>query len=375
MPALILLIVCLLAGCGGRNSESPTRATDTITEGSWRGLSMQVRKDLSRGVNLAGWFTHRDDPTLRDGWPQGADFALMRKLGVRHVRVLSDPAWLDDHAENPPLLLAAVQEAIDAGLLVVLAMQPSAESKQLMARSDEPVQRLAASWRQLASLFKDVPSTRLLLEVLNEPEVESITRAMEIQRQLIESVRSITPERVVVVGGAHFSDVSDLVALTPLNLPRVIYSFHFYEPHNFTHQGASWGWPMWMVLRGLPYPSTPQNLAALVPQLTPMARPHAAWYGEQSWNREKLASHIDQAAAWSSRHQVPVWCSEFGVLRDVAPADSRRRWLRDARELFESRGIAWTHFDWWGHFGLVTGPADNRRLDEDARVGLGLDPP
>lgn len=372
--ACVALLLVLLCACGERASTPAARVEASVQQGVWRGFPLGMPETFARGVNTANWFTHRGDVRLVPGWPQASDFARMRALGLRHTRVLLDPDWLQLNAAHPRYVDTGLRQALDAGLGVILAMQPASEFKLRMGRDEAAVEALAAAWIGLARAFADVPADRLVFEVLNEPEIEDGERALQVQRRLIEAVRSVTADRVVVVGGAHFSDVGDLVSLRPLELPRVIYSFHFYEPHNFTHQGATWGWPMWMLLRNLPYPSSPEALAPVLPTLADVAREHADWYGKQAWNRDKLAGFVDQAAAWSRQHGVPVWCSEFGVLRE-APAASRRAWLGDARGLFEAQGIAWSYFDWWGHFGLTSGPPDTRVLDEDARVGLGLATP
>lgn len=374
----LLIALCGLAACeraatpSGAVKSAVPDATPRVTEGVWKDFPVAVRDALARGVNAANWFNHRSDTSVVPGWPDAADFAQMRQLGLGHVRVLLDPHWLELNAAHPRFLRTGLEQAMNAGLMVVLAMQPEPEQKLAMARDDAGLERLVTQWSAIAREYATVPDDRLVFEVLNEPEIEDVARAVQIQSRLIDAVRSVSPTRVVAVGGAHFSDVEDLERLQPFPQARVIYSFHFYEPHNFTHQGASWGWPMWMVLRGLPYPSSPSALEPVLPQLTPMAREHAAWYGQQQWNRAKLAEFVDRAGAWSSRHQLPVWCSEFGVLREAAPPASRRNWLTDARSLFEERGIAWSYFDWWGHFGLVTGAPGARVLDEDAAAGLGL---
>ena len=370
---LLLGAVLLLAACGERSGTTTPAAPKLVSDGAWQGIPQRVRDDFVHGINAANWFTHRGDLKVQAGWPDAADFAQMRKLGLRHVRVLLDPEWLSVNAAHPRFLDAGVQLAQDADLLLILAMQPSSEFKLRMGKDDAAIEELAATWTTLARTYAHVPVDRLVFEVLNEPEVEDISLAMQVQQRLIDAVRAITPGRVVVVGGAHFSDIADLTALKPIQAPGVIYSFHFYEPHNFTHQGATWGWPMWMVLRNLPYPSSPEALAPVVPTLAEIAREHAAWYGQEQWNKAKLAGFVEKAAAWSREHRVPVWCSEFGVLREATPPASRRAWLTDARSLFEDHEIAWTYFDWWGQFGLVTGAPGARVIDEDARVGLGLE--
>jgi endoglucanase len=374
--ALLLLAAVWVSACGGRDADASSAAVRReparLEQGLWAGFPAGMPEAFSRGVTAANWFTHRSDLRLVPGWPDASDFARMRQLGLRHVRVLLDPDWLQMNAAHPRYLDAGLRQALDAGLMVVLAVQPSSEHKQRMGRDDAAIDVLAEQWTQIATAFATVPEDRLVFEVLNEPEIEDVGRAMQIQQRLIEAVRRVTPGRVVAVGGAHFSDISDLVAMQPLPLQGVVYSFHFYEPHNFTHQGATWGWPMWMLLRDLPYPSSPEALAPVVPTLAEVAREHAAWYGQQAWDKAKLAPFVEQAAAWSRRHRVPVWCSEFGVLRDAVPPASRRAWLTDVHGLFEADAIAWTYFDWWGHFGLVAGPPGARVLDPDVASGLGL---
>ena len=373
--SLLVATTLLVVACGEREAgpaHLASREPARIKHGIWSGFPQGVPEAFARGVTTANWFTHRSDVRLAPGWPDASDFAHMRKLGLRHVRVLLDPDWLQMNAAHPRYVDTGLRAAIEAGLMVVLAMQPSPESKQRMGNDEAALEALAAQWTQVATSLADVPVDRLVFEVLNEPEIEDVARALRIQQRLVDAVRSVTPGRVVVLGGAHFSDVSDLVALKPLPLQGVVYAFHFYEPHNFTHQGATWGWPMWMLLRNLPYPSSPEAVAPVVPTLAEVAREHAAWYGQQAWNRAKLAQFVEQAAKWSQQHHVPVWCSEFGVLRDAVPPDSRRAWLADARSLFESNAIAWTYFDWWGHFGLVAGPPGARTVDADVAAGLSL---
>ncbi len=370
--SFVALLCCLpFIACGQRATAPSPPAL--VSEGAWIGFPESVRDDFGRGINTASWFTHRGDPKLQPGWPDAADLQQMRRLGLRHVRILLDPDWLHLNAAHPRYLEAALKLVQDSGLLAILAMQPESALKLRMGQDDTAVEELAGYWTELATTYAAAPVDRLVFEVLNEPEIEDIRRAMHVQQRLIDAVRAVTPGRVVVVGGAHFSDATDLAAFKPLDARGVIYSFHFYEPHNFTHQGATWGWPMWMLLRDLPYPSSPEAVAPVVPRLAEIAREHAAWYGQEQWNKAKLAPFIQKVAAWSKTYRVPVWCSEFGVRRDAAPTASRRAWLTDARGLFEEQGIAWTYFDWWGQFGLVTGVPGARTTDEDARVGLGLE--
>jgi len=44
----------------------------------------------------------------------------------------------------------------------------------------------------------------------------------------------------ILATGVQWSNLDTLLELKPLKDHNIIYNFHFYEPHIFTHQGASW---------------------------------------------------------------------------------------------------------------------------------------
>lgn len=366
MRAAATLLAVLLSACGwpaASTSAGPPRA---------------VTEALTRGVNLSIWFTYRGaegiDPALFH--PDAADFRLIRQTGLRSLRVQFDPAWLLDgsgrlrpaHVDE---LRRELEMAAAEGLLTVLAMQPSSESKQRLAADDAALGAAAEVWKALAQQLSTVGPEHLVFEPLNEPEIEDPVRVRVILQRLSAAIRSAAPRHTLVLAGPKFSDAADLVKMQPLEDLNVVYSFHFYEPHNFTHQGAGWGWPMWLRFRDWPYPSSPEAVAGLLPGVASDVREHLAWYGEQRWDRAKLAAALQPVTAWARRHQVSLWCSEFGVMRQVQPAH-RAAWLRDTRELLEQNGIAWSVWDYAGHFGLVSGPQGQRVLDRDAAAALGL---
>jgi endoglucanase len=145
----------------------------------------------------------------------------------------------------------------------------------------------------------------------------------------------------------------------PLHDSNVIYNFHFYEPHIFTHQGATWSAYYWHWLRGLRYPSSPESAeraAALVPD--EVDRLQVIRYGYEHWDGARIEAEMKQAAQWARRRGVPLVCNEFGVYREYAdpggPGDvvarcadrarAQRDWVGDVG-LF---GIVWRgHEEGW----------------------------
>lgn len=344
-----------------------------------------VQAKLARGINLSFWFTYRGNPTIDPQLfrPDDADLSKLRKMGFRHVRIAFDYAWLVD-AGNPahanPQRAAelgdALQQIASHDLMAVVTM--NADNDYLKRLLGDPVTLNSASafwWSLARQLSSRLPSDKLVFEVLNEPGDDDAAASLKVMQTLAGSVRDAAPAYTIAVAGHKYSSIDELLALVPFQDKNLVYTFHFYEPFNFTHQGASWGWPMWAKFHGFPYPSSVEALAPVLPTLDADARPHAAFYGQQNWDRAKLAAMLDRVAEWKNRNQVPVWCSEFGAVKTVAPPGSREAWLRDTRELLEARGIPWTHFDFAQHMGLVDGPQGARRWNRGAVEALGLRAP
>jgi hypothetical protein len=87
--------------------------------------------------------------------------------------------------------------------------------------------------------------------------------------------------------------------LDPLRDANVIYTFHFYESHIFTHQGATWGESWWHFLRGVPYPSDPENVQSAANEIAdPVHRLQVVRYGTDRWNATRIDKEITQAADW-----------------------------------------------------------------------------
>ncbi len=338
-------------------------------------------RTLERGVNLPIWFTFRGqagiDPAL--WYPDAADWRLIKSLGFKHVRVQFDPAYFRHPTQPGAVQSARIAELKRAlaparahGLTVVLAAEPQGPEKSRLVKDDAGIAELAAFWRAFAAGMKSMRPSQLVFELLNEPTDTDAARNRLLMQWLVQAVRSVAPRHTLVVEGHAYSGIDDLLAFEPLEAANLVYSFHFYEPHNFTHQGATWGWPLLTEFKDLPYPSSPELVAPLLPAMSEEARPHIAWYGEQRWDQSRIDARLDLVRDWAKTHGVPIWCGEFGTARLGAPLKSRSAWLGDVRRGLEARGVAWTLFGYAGNFGLVTGNAGARQVDAGDAEALGL---
>ena len=312
-----------------------------------------------------------------------ADIALIKAMGFDHVRLSINPQPMLREGEADaiqPELLGYLDEAVRSilanGLAVILDIHPEVEFKTRLAKDDGFVERFGDFWRAFAKHYSALDTKLVFFEILNEPELQDRYRWAGMQAKLAAAIREGAPQNTIIAAGARWSADDDLLFLEPLPDANVIYSFHFYEPHIFTHQGANWGVDFWHFTHGPAYPSTPESAEAVASREPEAAyRLYVIRYGFERWNAARIDAEISQVADWAGRHDVPVICTEFGVYRKYADPGSRAAWLADVRSSLERHGMGWTMWDYSGGFGVVTKTDAGAVPDELTLRALGLKAP
>jgi endoglucanase len=351
-------------------------------------MAVQRAAYLRRGINLSEWFAQVYDSRGYtkehfDTWTTAEDIALIKSMGFDHVRlsVNPQPMFSEKHGfEIAPEPLASLDRAVkmvlDHGLALVIDLHPEGDFKARLATEDAFVEEFADFWRVLAKHYATTDPERVFFEVLNEPELRDRYRWYGIQAKLATTIREGAPQHTIIATGANWSADDELVFLEPLRDPNIIYNFHFYEPHIFTHQRATWGSPYWPHVHGLKYPSDRENtqrVAEEVPEA--INRLFVIRYGLDHWDATRIDAEIGQVAQWAKRWNVPVVCNEFGVYRKFADPRDRAAWISDVRTSLEKHGMGWTMWDYSGGFGVVTKKGDKAVPDDATVQALGLKTP
>ena len=342
---------------------------------------------LKRGINLSHWFAQSPRADYSENHLKthttAEDIALIKSLGFDHVRFTVEPAPLMDGAapaQLRPEYLRHLDSALDmllaSGLAVVVDIHPSDEFKLRLRADNGAAASFVDFWRALAQHLSRRDPERVALEILNEPMVEDHYRWMGIQAKAAAAIREAAPLHTIIATGPRWSSVDQLLLIEPLADRNVIYNFHFYENHNFTHQGATWGADFWPHLKGVPYPSSPETVNALLATIeNEQARNALKFYGEERWDAARVDKEIAAAAAWGRKHNVPLVCNEFGVYRAYAREADRLRWLEDVRRTLEKYNIGWAMWDYAGGFSVVVKRDGARQPDPGTVAALGLRAP
>jgi endoglucanase len=347
-PSIVLLLFfCAPLFVKAQESVSP----------AWRRA-----QHLRHGINTSEWFAQSLDYGQQrlSTYTTLDDITLIHKLGFDHIRLSIDPAIFDcrgswQQCERVQALDAVVTKALAEGLAAVIDVHPDEQFKRKLATDNSSAEKFRLLWGSIAEHFAPLNPDLVVFEILNEPEDKDPYRWSGIEARIIEEIRRRAPQHTMIVSGAEYSDISNLIVLPQFKDDNLIYNFHYYEPHLFTHQGASWGVPFWVKLRDVPYPLTPQAVDTAVSEQTDSV---AKWeltetaFGQ--WNRDRITAEMRFAADWAKTRHVPLTCNEFGVYRNFSDPDARARWIEDVRAALEHNHIGWTMWDYRGGFGVVT---------------------
>ena len=257
------LITLSLATCLGLAAQAQT-SDDT--------LAFKRAQHLQHGINASIWFAQSPGnysvERLRS-FTTSDDIALIHQLGFDHVRLSIDADPLLPWLRNPEVptpfvteLDRAVKTMLDQQLAVIIDIHPESHYKAELLKGTEGVEHFAGLWRALAKHFATTDPDLVFFEIMNEPEQDDSYRWQGIESFVAGQIRQSASNHTIIVSGAHWSGLEDLMILEPIAVSNVIYTFHDYEPFPFTHQGATWTSPQVLPLRKVPYPSTPEDRAA-----------------------------------------------------------------------------------------------------------------
>ena len=195
-------------------------------------------------------------------------------------------------------------------------------------------------------------STLIYYEILNEPHGIEDEVWNEIQLAAINAIREIDSVHTIIVGPAGWNSYNNLKFMPEYEDDNLIYTFHFYDPFIFSHQGASWTDPSMISLAGVPFPYNASDMPDVPAEL------QGTWI-ESSMNNyqnegtiTKVREILDIAAQFKEERGVPVFCGEFGVLMDNAENNDRILWYQVVRTYLEAKEISWTSWDYHGGFGV-----------------------
>ena len=286
---------------------------------------------IYKGVNLGGWFSQCDYSEERlNTFITESDFTQIAAWGFDHVRIPIDYNVIQNEdgsmkEDGLRRIDAALGLADKYDLKAVLDLHKTpgfsfdeGEHEAGFFVSEAYQNRFYTIWEALSARYGD-RSDRVVFELLNEvTEAEYLPAWKRISRECVRRIRKNAPDSIVLLGSYHWNSARTLPELDAPYDDKVVYNFHFYEPMNFTHQGAYWN-----------------------PQYKDVRSTYAESGANVEWFEDFLAPAIEKAA----KEGCELYCGEFGVI-DVVPPEEAVKWFRDLHTVFERHGIAHSLWSW-----------------------------
>ena len=371
---LTLLVILLLSVHIG-NAENP------VVRAKFEGFEC--------GMGIGGWLTNykrfnvlpenrRMDITIGDlehfrEYITEWDVRNIAKMKMDHVRLGFDQIVVEEH-NNPGVyreeiishMVNFVNWCEKYDLNVILNMHKAlgnyCDIKEELSLMDDPElqSRFINVWVELERRFADYPDVvfELLNEVLNvDPELWN-----DLADRTVKAIRAINPTRRIVIGSTEWNSCRNLKYLRIYDDPNIIYTFHFYAPHEFTHQrgvlqadqlyyNRKMSWPCDDVERYNEYARLLFNI-------------ENAYAGIDRIDREWIRKELQPAIDFVNEHPDKIlWCGEFGTIRH-ADITSRENYMADVIAICKENQIP---FCSWNY---LSTPNDGNRfslVDDDTR--------
>ena len=302
---------------------------------------------FKKGVNLGGWFSQCDYSENRlNNFITEVDFKQIAGLGFDHVRIPIDYNVI----QNPdgtmrPDGLGRIDAALALcnkyGLRAVLDLHKTpgysfdaGEKEAGFFESESYQERFYWIWETLAEWFGGM-SDRVAFELLNEvTEARYLPAWKRISRECVRRIRFFAPDTIILLGSYNWNSARTVPELDAPYDDKMVYNFHFYEPHVFTHQGAYW-----------------------MPELQNTRMAYADCGASEQWFEDFLAPAVEKAG----KENCELYCGEFGVI-DIVPPEEAIKWFKDLHKVFERHGIAHAMWSWKQmDFGLIDARMDGVR--------------
>lgn len=348
---------------------------------------MKKINGFQRGMGIGGWLTnYKRFNVLPNEWRMPItvgdmehfatyitenDIKYIAELGFDHVRVGFDQIVLESapyvyREEIIELLKSFVFWCKKYGLTPVLNLHKAignycdiAEDVTLL-ESAELQERFIAMWLKLEDVFSDDRS--VMFELLNEVRDVDPKLWNDLAENTLKALRKKNGTRWIIIGSTCWNSPAKLADLRLYDDEYVIYTYHNYEPFEFTHQrGVLQSAPLYYN-RKMEYPSDDiERYRDFKRLVAGEIEPYPEY---EKIDIDFLRDKMKGAAEFAEKHPDKIlWLGEFGTIRH-ADIGSRVNYMRDVISIAKESDIPYCVWNY------LSTPNDGNRfslVDDDDR--------
>jgi endoglucanase len=355
---LVLLILFV-----GVRLAAPQSVAQKRAERLGLGMNLSFLENWGSGTKEKHYsdFARPDESAKRE-----KTFADIAKAGFKTVRIpICFSAWMQlqqpyDWEDQRGLAMADlfVKWALANNLNVVIDLHHSEFDGSIPEAGS--AERIVNLWLRIAERYRNTDPERIFFELRNEPHDMTAEAWRWQANQIIKVVREIAPQHTLIVGFHDWNGRQALLDSKPFEDNNVIYTFHYYDPFLFTHQGATWaGVGGIEEINLLPFPADKDK------KIKTPEKARGQWtekliktYGEDS-KAEKMYKDLNAAKEWSIRNKVPIFVGEFGSYGKFATPDDRCRYATVVYSALGNLRIPNAWWEWDGGFNMFDSGTTN----------------
>lgn len=350
------------------------------------GAERAVFNGFERGMGIGGWLTnYKRFNVLPDKWRMKitvgdmehfrsyiteADVKNIADMGLDHIRLGFDQIVVE---ESPYKYRDEIFEIIKRfaswckkyDLNLVLNLHKSLgnycdiKGDVTLLESPELQDRFVALWREFEKRFAGYDY--VAFELLNEVRDVKADDWNSLAGRAVSEIRKLNPDRIIIIGGTHWNSPSAVGRIKLFDDPNIVYTFHFYEPFEFTHQRGVLQAPPLFYNRVMHYPS---DIAPYKEYRECVGADLGSYKKLARMDKEALRKMLQPAFDFAKKHPDKIlWCGEFGTIRH-APMRSRENYMRDIISMLKENGIQYCVWNY------LSTPNDGNRfslVDDDNR--------
>jgi endoglucanase len=329
-------------------------------------LASKRADKMGLGINLSyldnWWFGTREKHYSDFAKPEQIAkrekmFADIAKAGFKTVRIpIAFGAWASLRPpfkwDNPNGLKAAdqfVKWALANNLNVIIDLHHTEfDGKTEGAAFTE---RIVWLWEQIAERYKNTDPDRVFFELRNEPHDIKAEDWRAQAEEIIKTVRRVAPRHTLIVGFHDWNSRRALIESKPFDDPNIVYTFHYYDPFIFTHQGATWAGEGLAELTKVPFPGSGAQIQTPETAKGKWVENQIKSYEHDS-SAEKMFADLKEAKDWSEKNRVPIFLGEFGSYNKFPTLEDRCRHAAVVYTALGKLNIPNAWWEWDGGFNM-----------------------
>lgn len=320
-----------------------------------RALAFKRSYSLNNGISFSWLEQTWSKKPLEQGAIKDADFLLLKKLGFRSIRLPIAFTFFESARVPAEEILGYIDKVVKQchryGFKLILDYH---DGKLTDANYRAETPKIIDLWVKLAKKYQYTSANDVFFELYNEPPHMDPNVWKDAIYNIVTAIRKIDKTHTFIIGASNYNSIYELSRFVRFADENIIYTFHFYEPFFFTHQGAEWVGNQ-VATTGVSFPYNAENF----PVLNPKAKGTSGEINYELYKRDGNEQSVNDklwiAKAWANKYDVPVICGEYGAYNKYADVDSRCRYIKAVRLALKKLDIPGMLWDYNGTFSIFAG--------------------